>query len=82
VKWKDAKAALAKQASQRAPRNASTGHPAAPKAKQAGQSAEQFFLGEGWSHVVRKGRVAKTTSTTPPQSKSPSSTDHRGTQAA
>jgi len=31
VKWKKAKAALAKQAPQRAPRNAATGHPAAPK---------------------------------------------------
>jgi len=32
VKWKEAKAALAKQAPQPAPRNAATGHPAALKA--------------------------------------------------
>jgi len=46
VKWKEAKAALAKQAPHRAPRNAATGHPAAPKAKQAGPSAELLALGE------------------------------------
>ena len=62
VKWKEARAALAKQAPQRAPRNA----PAAPKAQQAGPSAEQLALGEGWSHVVRGGRVAKATATPPP----------------
>jgi len=62
VKWKKARAALAKQAPQRAPRNA----PAAPKAQQAGPSAEQLALGEGWSHVVRGGRVAKATATPPP----------------
>jgi len=62
VKWKDARAALAKQALQRTPRNA----PAAPKAQQAGPSAEQLALGEGWSHVVRGRRVANATATTPP----------------
>ena len=62
VKWKEARAALAKQAPQRVPRNA----PAAPKVQQAGPSAEQFALGEGWSHVVRGGRVAKATATIPP----------------
>jgi len=51
VKWKEAKAALAKQAPQRTPRNAAAGHPAALKAQQAGPSAEQLALGEGWSHV-------------------------------
>jgi len=55
VKWKETKAALAKQAQQRAPRNAATGHPAAPKAQQAGPSAEQLALGDEWSHVVRGG---------------------------
>ena len=55
VKWKEAKTALAKQAPQRAPKNAATGYPAAPKAQQAGPSAEQLALGEGWSHVVRGG---------------------------
>jgi len=51
VKWKEARAAVAKQAPQRATRNA----PAAPKAQQAGPSAEHLALGEGWSHVVRGG---------------------------
>jgi len=55
VKWKETRAALAKQAPQRAPKNADTGHPAAPKAQQAGPSAERLALGEGWSHVVRGG---------------------------
>ena len=58
--------ALAKQAPQRAPKNAATGHPAAPKAQQAGPSAEQLAIGEGWSHVVRRGSVAKATATIPP----------------
>ena len=67
VKWKEARAALAKQAPQRATRNA----PATPKAQQAGPSAEQLALGEGWSHVVRGGRVAKATATTPPPNPNP-----------
>ena len=71
VKWKDAKEALAKQAPQRAPRNAATGHPTAPKAQQAGPTAEQLALGEGWSHVARGGRVAKATATTPPPNPNP-----------
>jgi len=71
VKWKEAKAALAKQAPQRAPWNAATGHPAAPKAQQAGPSAEQLALGEGWRHVVRGGRVAKASATTPPPNPDP-----------
>ena len=55
AKCKEAKAAIAKQAPQRDPRNAATGHPATPKAQQAGPSAEQLALGEGWSHVARGG---------------------------
>ena len=47
AKWKEAKAALAQQAPKQAPRNATTGHPAAPKAQQAGLSAEQLALGDG-----------------------------------
>ena len=57
VKCKEARAALEKQAPQRAPRNA----PAAPKAQHAEPSAEQLALGEGWSHVFREGRVVKAT---------------------
>jgi len=49
VKWKEARAALAKQAPHRAPKNADTGHPPAPKAQQAGPFAEQLALGEGWT---------------------------------
>jgi len=82
VKWKEAKAALAKQAPQRAPRNAATGYPAAPKAQQAGPSAEQLVLGEGLSHVVRGGRVAKATSTSPPLIQIPLLTGHGGAHAA
>jgi len=55
VKWKEARAALAKQAPQQAPKNAATGHPTAPKAQQAGPSPEQLALREGWSHFVRGG---------------------------
>ena len=51
VKWKEARAALAKQAPQRAPKNA----PAAPKTQLAVPSAQQLAVGEGWSHVVRGG---------------------------
>jgi len=71
VKRKEAKAALAKQAPQRAPRNADTGHPAVPKAQQAEPYAEQLAIGEGWSHVVRGGRVVKATAITPPLIKIP-----------
>ena len=71
VKWKVAKAVHAKQAPQQAPKYAATGHPAAPKAQQAGPSSEQLALGKGWSHVVRGVRVAKATTTTPPLSQIP-----------
>jgi len=46
---------LAKQAPERARKNAATGHPAAPKAQRAGSSAKQMDLGKGWNHVVRGG---------------------------
>jgi len=59
VKWKEVRAALAKQAPERAHKNAATGHPAAPKTQQAGPSAEQTDLGEGWNHVVRGGLLSK-----------------------
>ena len=65
VKWKEAKAALEKQAPERSHKSADTGHPAAPKTQQAGTSAEQTDLGEGWNHVVRGGCVFKAT-TQPP----------------
>jgi len=70
VKWKKAKAALAKQAPERSRKSVATGQPAAPKAQRAGPSAEQMDLGEGWNHVVRGGRVVKAT-TTPPTNSHP-----------
>jgi len=55
VRWKEAKAALAKQAPQRSLKSVATALPAAPKAQRAGPSAEQRNLGEGWNHVVQGG---------------------------
>jgi hypothetical protein len=45
---------------------ASSRQPAARKSQRARPSAEQMDLGEGWSHVVRGGRVVKTTTSPPP----------------
>ena len=63
-KWKETKAALARQA--RTPRGPSgeTGRPAATKVARAAQSALQQSLGDGWSHVVRRGRLLKATPST------------------
>ena len=55
VKWKEATAALVKQAPERGRKSVSTGQPAAPKAQRAGLSTEQMDLGEGWNHVFRGG---------------------------
>ena len=44
-------------------------HSAAPKAKQAGPSADQMDLGEGWNHVLRGGRVFKATTNPLPNPK-------------
>jgi hypothetical protein len=52
VNWKEAKVALAKQASVRGQKNAATGRPAAPKADRAGPSAEQGNLSMGRNHIV------------------------------
>jgi hypothetical protein len=68
VKWKEAKAALAKRAPESVRKSAATNRYAAPKAQQAGPSAEQTDLDEGSNHVVRRGRVVKAT-TTPPNPK-------------
>jgi len=70
MKWKEAKAALAKQAPERSRKSVATGHPAATEARRAGPSAEQMDLGEGWSHVIRRGCVVKAT-TTPPTNPHP-----------
>jgi hypothetical protein len=66
VKWKEAKTALAKQAPARGRKSATTAHLTALKEQRVGPSAEQMDLGEGWNHIVREGRVVKTT--TPPTS--------------
>jgi len=55
VKWKKAKAALAKQAPERIRKGAATGQSAPPKAQQAGSSAEQMDLCEKWNQVVGGG---------------------------
>jgi len=65
VKWKELKAALAKQAPESSRKSVATALPAAPKAQRAGPSAKQKNLGEGWNHVVRGGRFVKAT-TNPP----------------
>ena len=70
VKWKEAKAALAKQAPERSRKSVATGQTAAPKAQRGGPSAEQMGLGDGWNHVVRGGLVVKAT-TTPPSNPHP-----------
>jgi len=75
VKWKEAKAALAKQAPERSQKSVATAQPAAPKAQRAGPSAELKNLGEGWNHVVRGGRVVKAT-TNPPNNPHPNPPPH------
>jgi hypothetical protein len=55
-----------------------TGKPAASKAKQTEPSAEQRDLGEGWSHVVRGGRIVNsaTPSSTPKPDPQPVTNAH------
>ena len=58
IKWKEAKAALAK----RAPgvrKSAATSQSGAPKAQRAGPFPEQTDLVEGWNHVVRGGVLSR-----------------------
>jgi hypothetical protein len=47
------KAAIAKRAPVLGSKNTATSNPVALNAMQAGPSAEQMDLGEGWSHVVQ-----------------------------
>jgi len=79
VKWKEAKAALAKQAPERSRKSVATGKPASPKAQRAGPNAEQRNLGEGWNHVVRGGVVEATTN--PPNNPHPNRPPHQDTNA-
>jgi len=65
VKWKEAKAAIAKQAPESSRKSVATGQPAEPKAQRAGPSAERMDLGEGWNHVVRGGPVIMATTILP-----------------
>ena len=53
-----------RQAPERGRKSTATVHPAAPKAKLAGPSAEQMDLDDGWNHVPG-GRVVKVTTTSP-----------------
>ena len=70
VKWKEAKAVLAKRAPEGFRKSAPTSHSAAPKAQRSRPSAEQTDLCEGWKHVVRRARVFKATTTPKPNPKS------------
>ena len=68
IKWKEAKAALAK----RAPgvwKSDATSQSDAPKAQRIGPSAELTDLGEGWNQIVRGERVIKASTTPTPKSK-------------
>ena len=59
VKWKETKAALAKQAPEQGHNSIATGQTAAPKAQGAGPCAKQRDLGEGWNHIVGGGVMSK-----------------------
>ena len=74
VRWKEAKASLAKQEPERSQKSVATDQPAAPKALRAGPSAEQMDLVKGSIRVVRCRRVVKaiTTSSTKPHPNPPS----------
>jgi len=65
VKWKEAKAALAKQGPDPGRKSAATRHPATPKSQRARPSAELMALGEGLNHFVRENRVVKATTPSP-----------------
>jgi hypothetical protein len=51
------------------PKSVATSNSAAPTAKRARLSAEQTYIGDGWNHVVRWGRVVKATTTPQPNPK-------------
>jgi len=60
VKWKEARAALAKRTPEQGRKMVAPIKPvAAPKANRAELSAEQMDLGEGWSHVARGGELPR-----------------------
>jgi len=80
VKWKEARTALAKEATECRRKNVAAAHPAAPKAHRASPTAEQKNLGEGWNHVVRGGRVVKST-TNPPNNPHHNTPPHQVTKA-
>jgi hypothetical protein len=58
VKWKEARAVLARRAPGQCQKTGATGKSAAPKAWRTEPSAEQRDLGDGWSHVVRGGGLS------------------------
>jgi hypothetical protein len=59
VRWKEARAALAKRAPGQGPKSITSGKSPAPKAKQVELSEEQMEVVEEWSHVVRGGVLSK-----------------------
>ena len=71
IKWKEEKAAFAKQASECVRKSAVAGKTASPKAQRAGPSAEQMDLGEGWNHVVRGGVSSRSPQTLHPLIQTP-----------
>jgi len=63
AKWKKAKAALAKRAPfVRSKMGSAPSPPVTPKAQRSEPTTEQVTLGQGWNHVVRRGRVIKAAS--------------------
>jgi hypothetical protein len=57
IKWKEVKGALAKRTTEDVRKSSASNHTAATRDLRLGPSAKQNDLGEGWNHVVQKGRV-------------------------
>jgi hypothetical protein len=69
LKWKEAKAALVKRGQpERRQAICAPGRPAAPQPARAVPTAELESLGPGWNHVVKGGRVLKSTFPNPAES--------------
>jgi len=74
--------ALAKQAPERARKNAAKGQPAAPKTQRAGPYAEQTDLDKEWTTSSEGGVLSRPPTLHPKlQSKTHSSAGHGGAQA-
>ena len=81
VKWKEAKAALTKQAPECSRQSFASDHPAAPKVHRRGPSAEQMDLGEE-RNCFSEGACRQSHHNSTPNPKSLSSTGHGGARAA